>query len=57
VILCPEVTVQGLAVRVPAQAVVWVEAKAKVEAEWVDHLLQDRVDNAFVRNVDRRFHT
>ena len=56
-ILCLEVMEQGLAVRVPAQAVVWVEAKAKVEAEWVDHLLQDRVDNAFVRNVDKRFHT
>ena len=52
---------QGLAARGLAQAVVWVEAKdkakAKVEAGWVDHLPQDRVDNAFVRNVDKRFHT
>ena len=48
---------QGLQAKVPAPAGVWVEAKAKVEAEWVDHLLQDRADNAFVRNVDRRFLT
>ena len=55
--LCLEVMEQGLAVRGLARAVVWVEDKDKVEAGWVDHLLQDRADNAFVRNVDKRFHT
>ena len=52
-------TVQDLLVRGLAQAVVWVEAKAKVkvEVEWVDPLQQGRADSVFARNVDRRFHT
>jgi len=36
--------VQGLQVRDPAQVGVWLEAKAKVEAEWADHLLQGRAE-------------
>ncbi len=36
--------VQGLPARVPAQAGVWVEAKARVEAGWADHLRQGRVE-------------
>ena len=58
-ILCPEVTVQGLPVRVPAQAVVWVEAKAKVkvEAEWVDHLRLDRAEVVSVRSVAKKCRT
>jgi len=35
---------QGLQVRDPAQVGVWLEAKAKVEAEWADHLLQGRAE-------------
>ena len=34
--------VQGLPVRVPAQAGVWVEARARAEAGWADHSPQDR---------------
>ena len=41
--------VQGLQAKVPAPAGVWVEAKAKVEAEWVDHLPQGRVEVVSVR--------
>ena len=36
--------VQGLQAKGPAQAGVWVEAKAKVEVEWADHLPLDRVE-------------
>ena len=58
-ILCPEVTVQGLLVRDPAQAVVWVEAKvkAKVEAEWVDHLPQGQADNVSVHSAAKQCRT
>ncbi len=38
--------VRGLEARVPAQAGVWVEAEAKVEAGWVGHLRPDRVEIA-----------
>jgi len=46
--------VQGLLARVPARAVVWVEAKAKVEAEWVGHLQQGRAEIVSVRTVEQR---
>ena len=46
--------VQGLPARVPAQAGVWVEAKAKVEAGWADHLLQGRAVIAYVRAAEQR---
>ncbi len=55
--LCHVEIEQGLLVKGPAQAVVWVEAKAKVGAEWVDHLLQDRVDNASVSSVAKGIRT
>ena len=45
---------QGLLVKGPAQAVVWVEAKAKVEAGWADRLLQDRAEVVSVRTVEQR---
>ena len=41
--------VQGLPARVPAQAGVWVEAKARVEAEWVAHSPQDLVETVYVQ--------
>jgi hypothetical protein len=45
---------QGLRARVPAQAGVWVEAKAKVEAGWADHLQQGRAVIAFVQTAEQR---
>jgi len=44
---------QGLQARVPVQAGVWVEAKAKVkvEAGWADHLRQGRAVIACVRTA------
>jgi len=45
---------QGLQAKVPAPAGVWVEAKAKVEAEWVDHLPQGRVEVVYARAVEQR---
>jgi len=53
-ILCQEVMEQGLRARVPAQAGVWVEAKAKVEAGWADRLLQGRAVIAYVRTAEQR---
>jgi len=50
------VTVQGLPARVPAQAGVWVEAKAKVEAGWADHLQQGRAVIAYVQTAGKRLH-
>ena len=41
--------VQGLQAKVPAQAGVWVEAKAKVEAEWAVHLPLDRVEIVYAQ--------
>ena len=38
----------------PAQAGVWVEAKAKVKAEWADHLPQGRAEVVSVRTAVRR---
>ncbi len=46
--------VQGLRARVPAQAGVWVEAKAKVEAGWADHSRQGQAVIACVRTADQR---
>jgi len=48
------VTVQALPARDPAQDAVWGEAKARVEAEWADHLQQDRAEIASVRTVEQR---
>jgi len=48
------VTVQGLAVRVPAQDVAWVEARARVEAGWADHLQRGRAEVVSVQNVEQR---
>jgi hypothetical protein len=53
-LLCQEVMVQGLRVKVPVQAGVWVEAKAKVEAGWAVHLPQDRVEIVYVRTAVQR---
>jgi hypothetical protein len=53
-ILCQEVTVQGLLVKGLAQDVVWAEAKARVEAEWVDRLPQGRAEAVYVRNAEQR---
>ena len=39
--------VQGL----QARAAAWGEGKARVEAEWVDRLLQDRVEVVYARTV------
>ena len=57
--LCPEVMVQDLPARGPAQAVVWVETKVKVkvEAEWMDHLPQGRADNASVHSAAKESRT
>ncbi len=46
--------VQGLLVKGPAQAVVWVEARARVEAGWAGHLQQDRAEIVSVRTVEQR---
>jgi len=48
------VTVQGLAAKVPVQAGVWVEVKSRVEAEWVDHLQQDRAEVVYARTAEQR---
>jgi len=53
-ILCQEVTVQVLVVRGLAQAGVWVEARARVEAGWVDRLQQGRAEIVSVRNAEQR---
>ena len=46
--------VQGQAARVPAQAGVWVEVRAKVEAEWADHLPQGRAEVASARTAEQQ---
>ena len=46
--------VQGLAVKDPVQDAVWVEARARVEAGWVDHLPQGRAEVVCVRNAEQR---
>jgi hypothetical protein len=52
-ILCQEEMVQALQARDAAQAVVWDEGKAKVEAEWVGRTPQDRVAVVYVRNAQQ----
>ena len=47
--------VQGPPARVPAQAGAWVEVRARVEAEWAGHSLQDRVEIVYARAVVQRF--
>jgi hypothetical protein len=48
------VTVQDLLVKGPAQDVVWVEAKAKVEAGWAARLLQGRAEIVYAQAVEQR---
>ena len=38
-----------------AVAEVWVEAKARVEAGWADHLRQGRAEIVSVRTAEQRF--
>ena len=45
--------VQALQVKGKAQAVVWGEAKAEVEAEWEGRLQQDRVEVVYARNAQQ----
>ena len=47
-------TVQGLRARVPVQAGVWAEDRARVEAGWADHLPQGRAEIVYVRNAEQR---
>ena len=53
-ILCQEATVQDRLVKDPAQDVVWVEAKAKVEAGWADRLQQVRAVIVYVQTAEQR---
>ncbi len=53
-VLCQEEMEQGLRAKVPAQAGVWVEAKAKVEEEWADHLQQGRAVIVHVQTAEQR---
>jgi len=46
--------VQGLPARIPAQAAVWVEVKARVEAEWADHFPQGRAEVVYARTAEQR---
>ena len=39
---------------VPAQDVVWDEARAKVEAGWADHLQQGRVEIVSVQTAEQQ---
>jgi len=45
--------VQGLQAKAAAQAAVWGEGKAKVEAEWVDRSPQDRAEVVYARTVQQ----
>jgi hypothetical protein len=45
---------RALRVKVPAQAEVWVEVKAKVEAGWADRLQQVRAEVVSVRTAEQR---
>ena len=47
-------TVQVLAVKGPAQDVVWDKDKARVKVEWVDRLLEDQAEIAYARVVEQR---
>ena len=46
--------VQVLAVKVPAQDVVWVEVRVRAKAEWADRLLQGQAEVASVRNAEQQ---
>jgi hypothetical protein len=48
------VTVQVLAVKGPAQDVVWDKDKARVKVGWVDRLLEDQAEIAYARVVEQR---
>jgi len=48
------VTVQVLAVKCPAQDVVWDKDKARVKVGWVDRLLEDQAEIAYARVVEQR---
>jgi len=50
-LLCQEVTEQAQLVKDQVQVGVWVEAKAKVEAEWVELLQQDRAEIAYAQTA------
>ena len=47
-------TVQVLAVKGPAQDVVWDKDKARVKVGWVDRLLEDQAEIAYARVVEQR---
>ena len=47
-------TVQVLAVKCPAQDVVWDKDKARVKVGWVDRLLEDQAEIAYARVVEQR---
>ena len=49
---CQEVTEQVLAAKDPVRDE--ARARAKVEAEWADHLPQDRAEIVFVRSVEQQ---
>ena len=51
--LCHVEMEQGLLVKGPAQAVVWVEARARVEAGWAGRLPQGRAEIAFALNAEQ----
>ena len=53
-ILCQEVTVQARQVKDPAQVVGWDEARARVEAGWVDHLQQGRAEIVYALAAEQR---
>ena len=46
--------VQVLAAKGPVRDVVWAEARARVEAEWVVHLQQGRAEIVSVRTAEQR---
>jgi len=54
-VLCQEATVQVLAAKGPGQDVVWVEARARVEAGWADHSRQGRAEIVSVRAAEQQF--
>jgi hypothetical protein len=53
-LLCQEEMEQGLPAGVPARAGVWAKDRARVEAGWVDHLLQGRAEVASVQTAEQR---
>ena len=47
-------TVQVLVAKDPAQAGVWAKARARVEAEWADHLQQGQAEVVYARTAEQR---